>query len=75
MRILLDYDGLRAVCIGKDISICDAVNVSKAQAKKIYEWGNEECYDHNGEQRKEQGWRVKRRECYECWQELLKELG
>ncbi|KKL13451.1 hypothetical protein LCGC14_2525640 [marine sediment metagenome] len=49
--------------------------VAKAQSKKIAEWGNEGCYDHNGVQRLELGWHVHRRECPICWKELLKEIG
>lgn len=48
---------------------------AKAQLKNVLEWGEELCYDHNGEQRREQGWRVKRRECPICWQALLEEVS
>lgn len=48
--------------------------VAQAQIKKLVEWGNVECYDHNGIQRREQGWHIKRRECPICWQALLEEI-
>ncbi len=35
MSILLTYGELRASCIGKEMAICDATNVSKAQLKKL----------------------------------------
>ncbi len=64
----------------KDCEYCDlAVEVgkwaAKAQLKKVVEWGNELCYDHNGEQREEQGWFVKRHDCPLCWQDLKKEAS
>ena len=42
--------------------------------RQMVEWGDELCLDHNGEQRKEQGWKVRRRECLGCWQELQEEV-
>lgn len=57
-----------------DCKVTPQSSIAKAQLKKVYEWGDEDCYDHNGEQRKEQGWRVKRRECPLCWQALLEEV-
>ena len=48
--------------------------VAKVQLKKVVEWGEEMCYDHNGAQRKEQNWYVKRRECPICWQALEEEI-
>jgi len=44
----------------------------KEALRRFVEWGEELCYDQNGEQRREQGWRVKRRECPICYQELRK---
>ena len=41
----------------------------KAQSKKVVEWGDETCKEHqvsNNTQR--------RRECTQCWQSLLKEI-
>lgn len=40
----------------------------QAQLKKVYEWGNEVCTEphHSGD--------LKRCECENCWQELLKEI-
>ena len=46
----------------------------RVQLKKVGEWGEEDCYDHNGAQRREHGWHVKRRECLICWEALLKEI-
>ncbi len=40
--------------------------------RQVAEWGKELCFDHNGAQRREQKWSVKRRECSLCWQELSK---
>ena len=71
---------------GYDFRTPDMKQVCKAQAKlsfkqgeaegirKVVEWVEEPCFDHNGEQRKEQGWIVKRRECPICWQELEAEV-
>ena len=42
-------------------------SIVKAQAKKIYEWGNERCRNHAGAI-------VKRRSCGECWQALYAEI-
>ena len=51
-----------------------ATTVAKAQLKQLHRWGEELCYDHNGEQRKELGLFVKRHECPICWQALKKEV-
>ena len=48
--------------------------IAKEQLKEVGDWGDEDCYDHNEAQRKEQGWRVKRRECPLCWEALLQEV-
>ncbi len=51
----------------------NAQRIALVQLKEVVKWGDELCYDHNGAQRKEQGWYVKRCECPPCWQVLLKE--
>ena len=52
-----------------------ATTVAHAQLKQLHKWGEEMCYDHNGAQKKEQNWYVKRRECPVCWNALEGELG
>ena len=52
----------------------DIDGLLKAQLKKVVEWGDEDCFDHNGARRREQGWHIKRRVCPECWQTLLEEV-
>ena len=52
-----------------------ATTVAKSQLKQLHKWGEEMCYDHNGAQRKEQNWYVKRHDCPECWQALKEEVG
>ena len=42
---------------------------NKAQAKKIYEWGEEQCQGHHTS-----GIWFKRRECTKCWQDLRQKL-
>ena len=49
--------------------------IAKAQLKKVVEWGQELCKDHNRTQREEQGWFVKRHDCPQCWQDLKKEAS
>ena len=57
-------------------SVADyAQTVAHAQLKQVVECGEELCYDHNGEQREEQGWFVKRHDCPQCWQDLKKEAS
>ena len=41
----------------------------KAQLKKVVEWGEEVCREHDKTMR-----RAQRRFCDECWQSLLKEI-
>ncbi len=60
-----------------DCSNCnsDLNTVAKAQLKQLHKWGQELCFDHNGAQRKEQDWFVKRHDCPVCWNALEEELG
>lgn len=49
--------------------------VAQAQAKKIWEWGNEPC-PHHFRQKLELGISesvIPKRGCFKCWQELEKE--
>ena len=41
--------------------------IAKEQIKNVYEWGEEPCEEHHQDM-------VFKRECYYCWQSLLKEL-
>ena len=72
MSILLDDKGICKAtgCTSMGSGVSEIIGqANKAQAKKIYEWGNEVCSKHqigNQVQRK--------RECKQCWQELLKEI-
>ena len=53
-------------------------NIAKAQAKKIAEWGEEECDNpqHRAEYaiRAETAYYSQRRECEYCWHELEQEI-
>lgn len=82
MEILLNDEEIKALRFAiildrstpEDILGLYAKGVAKAQLKAVAKWGEELCYDHNGTQRKEQGWHVKRHECPICWLVLLKEV-
>lgn len=45
----------------------DPYQISKAQLKKVVEWGEEECSLSSNNQ--------PRRRCGQCWEDLLKEAG
>lgn len=70
---------------GKTLSYKGLIDMSaKAQAKKIVEWGEEDCTEHAVEARKSIRRSLEmigrppvypRHECYTCWQTLLKEAG
>jgi len=45
---ILDYDQLRKICVGKDITICDATNAAKAQAEISFKAGYEEGMKSQG---------------------------
>lgn len=47
--------------------------ISKAQLKKVVEWGNSFCttIDHYGSDKRAN---TRKRECRKCWQALLKEV-
>ena len=58
-----------------DLALDNIKAGTKAQAKKIYEWGDEDCEKHPYTSRsKGEAYNRKRHRCPECWQELLKEL-
>ena len=50
--------------------------VSKASAnhavKKMVEWGNEWCEAHRSIERDYEQGIIRKHQCFECWQELLK---
>ena len=49
--------------------------VAEAQLKKVYEWGNEDCFDHPYRSRiKSEEYNRKKHRCPECWQSLLEEI-
>ena len=82
MSILLDIDetvsrvaDVEARWGGVHWYVTDAYRVvAKAQAKKIYEWGSGVC--SHGTSRDGAGFIMRpRRECDECWLELLKEIN
>ncbi len=45
-------------------------DLALAQARRVYEWGDERCADSN-----HNGWKLKRRWCSDCWLSTKKELG
>ena len=71
MSILLDVDEIKGVVsdalIQSTFIKIQLGVVGKAQAKKIAEWGNEHDPCATNVVRS-------KRECFRCWQELLKEI-
>ncbi len=49
----------------------DDSEVAKAQLKKVVEWGDEPCIEHEHGKRVDA---VPRKHCSECWQALLEEV-
>ncbi len=49
-------------------------SIAKAQLKKVGEWGDENCEEHNMDMRKRKGEVVKRQYCPWCWLALLEEV-
>ncbi len=76
MSILLDVDEIlgAASCVAMGGKVLATLRQSnKAQAKKIYEWGNGVC--SHGTSIDGFGFiMTPRRGCQECWQELMEEV-
>ena len=76
MSILLDDKGICKAtgCTSMGSGVSEIIGqANKAQAKKIYEWGNEVC--SHGTSIDGFGFVMTvRRGCQECWKELLKEI-
>ncbi len=76
--VLLNDEEIMDVVLDEGLGVVADENtraIAKAQLKQVVEWGDKTCYDHNGEQREEQGWFVKRHDCPKCWQDLKKEAS
>ena len=49
--------------------------IAKEQLKQVVEWGNEDCHEHSYRSKlKREEYNRKRHRCFECWQDLLKEI-
>lgn len=68
---LTDEEKLKSFCHygNQTYSMMSSVvdDVAKVQLKKVVEWGNERCIEHDLEG-------YDRRECSQCWQSLLEEV-
>ena len=77
MSILLDEKERRQIPVGFHYLLEYKEELDwllRIQAKKIYEWGKEVCSHGTLIDGSNFIMRL-RRECQECWQELLKEIG